>query len=75
MLNRTQARTCVECGLPYGHTNFAYHAGKPENGPSYWSDHGLLCSVACSAAHYEKREKEGNPMKEPAPNPLERGLR
>ncbi|WP_084731082.1 hypothetical protein [Microvirga vignae] len=75
MLNRLNSRTCVECGLPYGHTDFAYHAGRIENGPSYWSDRGLLCSVTCSTAHYDKREKEGDPMKEPAPNPLERGFR
>lgn len=75
MLNRLNSRACVECGLPYGHTDFAYHAGKIENGPSYWSDRGLLCSVTCSTAHYERREKEGDPMREPAPNPLERGFR
>ncbi|MCG7394224.1 hypothetical protein MHY87_15060 [Microvirga sp. ACRRW] len=73
MLNRPQNRTCVECGRPYGHTDFAYHAGKIENGPSYWSDRGLLCSAACSTAHYEKREKAGDAMKEPAPDPFERG--
>ncbi|WP_414470676.1 hypothetical protein [Microvirga sp. M2] len=72
MLNRPQPRTCIECGLPYGHGDFAYHAGKAENGPSYWSDRGLLCSVVCSTAHYERREKAGEAMKAPAPNPLER---
>lgn len=59
--------------MAYGHPDFAYHAGKAQNGPAYWSDRGLLCSHACSVAHYERREKEGDPMKEPAPNPLERG--
>lgn len=73
MLKRLDPRTCIECGLSYGHTDFAYHAGKAENGPSYWSDRGLLCSAACSTAHYERREKEGDVMKEPAPNPFERG--
>lgn len=72
MLNRPQPRTCVECGLPYGHADFSYHAGKAENGPSYWSDRGLLCSVVCSTAHYERREQEGDVMTVPAPNPLER---
>jgi ferredoxin len=73
MLNRLNPRKCVECGLPYGHTDFTYHAGKVENGPSYWSDRGLLCSVVCSTAHFERREKEGDPMTEPAPDPFERG--
>ncbi len=71
MLKRTQPRTCVECGLPYGQAGFSYHSGKIENGPAYWSDRGLLCSYACSTAHFERREKEGDPMREPAPNPLE----
>jgi hypothetical protein len=71
LLKRTQARTCIECGLAYGHPDFSYHSGRIENGPSYWSDRGILCSHACSVAHFERREKEGDPMKEPAPNPLE----
>jgi hypothetical protein len=73
MLKQLPPRICIECGLPYGHTDFAYHAGKIENGPSYWSDRGLLCSITCSTAHYEKRKKAGDVMKEPAPNPFERG--
>ena len=73
MLQRPQARACVECGRPYGHPDFGYHAGRIENGPAYWSDRGLLCSEACSTAHFERRVKEGNPMREPAPNPLDRG--
>ena len=72
MLQRPQPRTCVECGLPYGHTNFAYHYGQVANGPAYWSDQGLLCCHACSTAHFERRVKEGNPMREPAPHPFER---
>jgi hypothetical protein len=64
----------VECGLPYGHTGFVYSAGKIENGPAYWSDRGLLCSHACSTAHFERREKEGDPMREPAPDPFDSGL-
>jgi hypothetical protein len=75
MLKRLNPRSCIECGLPYGHADFAYHAGKAENGPSYWSDRGLLCSFVCSTAHFERREKEGAPMKAPAPNPLERDFR
>ena len=73
MLKKTQARTCIECGLPYGHRDFTYHAGRIESGPAYCSERGLLCSHACSTAHFEKRTEEGDPMTEPAPNPLERG--
>jgi hypothetical protein len=71
MLKRTQARACIECGLAYGHPDFTYYAGRIESGPAYWSDRGLLCSHACSAAHFERREREGDPMTEPAPDPLE----
>lgn len=73
MLKKAQARACVECGLPYGHPDFGYYSGRIENGPAYWSDRGLLCSHACSSAHFERRVKEGEPMEEPAPNPLENG--
>ena len=72
MLQKAQARACVECGRPYGHPDFVCDAGRVENGPSYWSDRGLLCSHACSTAHFERRVREGDPMREPAPNPLER---
>ena len=72
MLNRPQPRNCVECGLPFGHPDFVYHAGRVESGPAYWSDEGLLCSHGCSAAQFERREKEGRPMIAPAPNPFER---
>ncbi|NIX77381.1 hypothetical protein [Microvirga terricola] len=71
MLSRLQPRACVECGLPYGHTDFAYQGGKVEDGPAYWSDRGLLCSHACSVAHYVRREKGGDPMTEPAPDPFD----
>jgi hypothetical protein len=71
MLKKTRARTCIECGLPYDHPDFVYHAGRVQNGPAYWSERGLLCSHACSTAHFEKRVKAGDPMTEPAPNPLE----
>jgi hypothetical protein len=71
MLQRTP-RTCLECGLAYGHIDFKYHSDRIENGPAYWSDRGILCSPACSTAHFERRVKEGDPMREPAPNPLER---
>ncbi|MBM1173057.1 hypothetical protein [Microvirga arabica] len=71
MLKKAQARTCIECGLPYGHADFTYHAGRVESGPAYWSERGLLCSHACSTAHFEKRVEAGDPMTEPAPNPIE----
>ena len=71
MLQKTQARACIECGRPYGHPDFGYHYGRIENGPSYWSDRGVLCSLACSVAHFERRVEEGDPMRDPAPNPLE----
>jgi hypothetical protein len=72
MLQRPQAPACIECGRPYGHPAFAHHAGRSESGPAYWSDRGLLCSHACATAHFERRVKAGDPMREPAPNPLER---
>jgi hypothetical protein len=72
MLNKPLHRNCVECGMPFGHSDFVYHAGKVENGPAYWSDEGLLCSHGCSTAHFDRREKEGRPMIAPAPNPFER---
>ncbi|UVF17785.1 hypothetical protein HPT29_014730 [Microvirga terrae] len=71
MLKRAQARTCVECGLAYGHPDFSSHAGRVEHGPAYWSDRGVLCSHGCSLAHFERREREGDPMTDPAPNPLQ----
>jgi hypothetical protein len=70
MLNRPQKRTCVECGLAYGHPDFTYHAGQVQDGPAYWSDQGLLCSHTCSVAHFVRREKDGTPMTEPAPDPF-----
>jgi hypothetical protein len=71
MLNRPQKRTCVECGLPFGHPDFSYESGQVQKGPAYWSDHGLLCSHGCSVAHLVRREKEGTPMMAPAPDPFE----
>jgi hypothetical protein len=72
MLNSQRPRTCVECGLPFGHTDFTYYAGNVQKGPAYWSDQGILCSSACSTAHFARREKEGNPMTEPAQDPFEK---
>ncbi len=73
MLKKTQPRGCIECGLPLGQAGFAHYAGRSENGPAYWSDRGFLCSHMCSVAHFERRVKEGEPMREPAHNPLEQG--
>lgn len=72
LVNRLDSRSCIECGLPYDHVDFACHGGRTGNGPSYWSDRGLLCSVACSTVHSEHREKTGDPMREPAPDPFEK---
>jgi hypothetical protein len=75
MLSRPQQHACVECGLPYGHPDFSYHAGQVRNGPAYWSDRGLLCSNACSVAHCIRRDREGTPMAAPGPNPFEQDFR
>lgn len=72
MLNSKSPKACIECGLPFGHQDFAYHAGRVQKGPAYWSDQGILCSHSCSVVHFLRRERQGNPMTDPAPNPLER---
>ncbi len=71
MLSRLHHTNCVECGKPYGDPAFGYHAGRIENGPAYWSDRGLLCSHECAVEHFKRRREAGDPMREPAPNPLE----
>jgi hypothetical protein len=71
MLSRLHHTNCVECGKPYGDPAFTYHAGRIEGGPAYWSDRGLLCSHACAIDHFKRRREAGDPMREPAPNPLE----
>ena len=72
MLARTPRALCVECQKPLGAPGFATGGGRPENGPAYWSDEGLVCSSACAARHVTRRGAEGRPMREPAPNPLEK---
>ena len=72
MLARTPRALCVECHKPHGAPGFATQAGRPENGPAYWSDEGLVCSSACATRHVMRRVAEGRPMREPAPNPLEK---
>lgn len=71
MLARPERYRCIECDLPYGNPLFALYEGKPENGPAYWSDRGLLCSPRCSVAHYERRRAEGTLPVKPAPNPFD----
>jgi hypothetical protein len=71
MLARTPRILCVECQTPLGMPGFATQAGRPENGPAYWSDEGVVCSNACAARHVTRRAVEGRPMREPAANPLE----
>ncbi|HEV2558384.1 MAG TPA: hypothetical protein VGU45_07145 [Microvirga sp.] len=72
MLNRLHHTNCIQCGKPYGSPDFTYQAGRIENGPAYWSDRGLLCSAACGQAHTRQRLAAGDPMRDPAENPLER---
>jgi hypothetical protein len=69
MLARTPQFTCVQCGA--GDERFAWHGGRPERGPAYWSDRGPLCGVACALAHAEARRAEGSLSGEPAPAPFE----
>jgi hypothetical protein len=70
MLARSPRPVCVECSLPLDDPAFARHGGRIENGPAYWSDHGILCSVACVAAHVAKRRANGTEMRIPAPEPV-----
>ena len=71
MLTRLHHTSCVECGKPYGDPAFTYEAGRIENGAAYWSDRGLLCSPPCAIEHFKRRRTAGDPMRDPAPNPLE----
>jgi hypothetical protein len=70
VLARPETMRCVECGLPYGSPDFHLHYGKPENGPAYWSDRGLLCSPNCSLAHHRRRREEGTLPSKPADDPF-----
>ena len=71
MLTRPHHTRCVECGKPYGDPAFAYEAGRIEKGAAYWSDRGLLCSHPCAIEHFKRRRTAGDPMRDPAPDPLE----
>ncbi|HEY8381819.1 MAG TPA: hypothetical protein VIL09_06690 [Microvirga sp.] len=75
MLNRLHDSNCIVCGKAYGDPQFGYQYGRIENGPAYWSDRGLLCSIECSMEHRKQRLAAGDPMRDPAPNPLERTRR
>lgn len=74
MLARPETKRCIECGLPYGATGFAYHYGRIESGPAYWCDRGVLCSPRCSLSHFKRRQAEGTPPERPAPDPFESGF-
>lgn len=71
MLARPETRRCIECGLPFGMPGFSYYHGDIEEGPAYWVDRGVLCSPACSVAHFRRREAEGSLPAMPADNPFE----
>ncbi|WP_295814015.1 hypothetical protein [uncultured Nitratireductor sp.] len=71
MLARPEKKRCIECGKAFGMPDFAYYEGLIENGPAYWSDRGVLCSVGCSLAHHRKRAAEGTLGNKPAPDPFE----
>jgi hypothetical protein len=71
MLARPEKHRCIECGMPFGAATFWYHQGNIDNGPAYWCDRGVLCSPACSLAHYRKREAEGTLPDHPALNPFD----
>lgn len=67
MLDRVgNQRGCIVCGRPFGDPAFVYDEGEP----AYWSDRGLICSIACGQVHERQRREAGEPMTEPADNPL-----
>lgn len=71
MLARPEKFQCIECGKALDTPGFAYHQGRMENGPAYWCDRGILCSIQCSLAHYRKRMAEGTLPEQPAPDPFD----
>lgn len=71
MLARPEKHRCIECGKALGMPGFTYHQGDIDNGPAYWTDHGILCSIECSLAHHKKRAAEGTLPDKPAPDPFE----
>lgn len=71
MLARPGKFACIECGLPFGSEGFAYYHGEFSRGPAYYTDRGVLCSVACSLAHHEKRRAAGTLPAAPPRNPMD----
>ncbi|MGB3501927.1 MAG: hypothetical protein WBA44_09905 [Mesorhizobium sp.] len=61
---------CIECGKSQSFPGFAFYHGEPELGPAYYSDRGVLCSPACSLAHFSKRRAEGTMPQMPVKNPI-----
>ncbi len=67
MLDRPRPPACIVCDRPFGDPSFTYDEAEP----AYWSDQGLLCSVACCQEHARRRRKQGDAMTVPAENPLD----
>lgn len=70
MLARPEKFSCLECGLPFGAATFSYYHGDIDMGPAYWTDRGVLCSPACSIAHFDKRRIDGTLPASPPRNPM-----
>jgi hypothetical protein len=70
MLARPETYRCIECGLAFGAEGFACYYGDIAQGPAYYTDRGVLCSVACSLAHHRKRAADGTLPSAPARNPM-----
>lgn len=71
MLTRPEKNRCIECGKLLGAADFAYHEGRIENGPAYWCDRGILCSIECSLAHHRTRMADGSLPSRPAQDPFD----
>lgn len=70
MLAPPERYRCIECGKAMGRPDFTYHQGRMENGPAYWCDRGILCSLECSLTHHKKRVSEGTLPDRPAADPF-----
>lgn len=71
MLARPETFACIECGLPFGDDRFAYWYGDIAQGPAYYTDRGVLCSIRCSLAHHRKRMQDGTLPAAPPRNPMD----
>ena len=71
MLAKTPRTVCIECGLDYWAPGFSHDHGRPDYGPAYWSDRGLLCSPTCAGDHYRKRVAEGTMPSLPVDCPVD----